>query len=170
MTKKQCLEAEYSSYPPLGSNLDPTAFLPLSVVAYPFKDHNQLDSHFTGIDVRYKYGEFSNLKLRIKNTNGKVCPNEEEELSSQYSSVLKADHSSSCNPRCVEINRSVDNSSKSRDPDLDKTYLSYDCEAGFYKQLNNWISSAGHDYELSVCVDGSCRQFLFQVIIIFSPY
>ena len=42
-------------------------------------------------------------------------------------------------------------------------YLSYDCEAGFYKQLNNWISSAGHDYELSLCVDNRCRQFLFQL-------
>ena len=45
MTKEQCLEADYMSYPPLGDD-----FLPLSVVPYPFKDHNQLDSQFTGID------------------------------------------------------------------------------------------------------------------------
>lgn len=155
MTKEQCLTAEYSSNPALGSDLE---FLPISVVAYPFKDHNQLDSHFTGIDLRYKYEQFSNLKLRIKNTNGKVCPQEDEE-SSQYSTVLKVDHSSSCNPRCVEINN---NSSSQIEGPVD-SYLSYDCEAGFYKQLNNWISSAGHDYELSLCVDNRCRQFLFQL-------
>ena len=155
MTKEECLAAEYSSNPALGSDLE---FLPISVVAYPFKDHNQLDSHFTGIDLRYKYEQFSNLKLRIKNTNGKVCPQEDEE-SSQYSTVLKVDHSSSCNPRCVEINN---NSSSQIEGPVD-SYLSYDCEAGFYKQLNNWISSAGHDYDLSLCVDNRCRQFLFQL-------
>ena len=157
LTKDQCLAIKYTSVTPLADEQD---FLPFSVVAYPFKDHNQLDSHFTGIDIRYKHSEFSNLKLRIKNTNGKVCPNEADELSAQYSTVLQEDHSTSCNPRCVEV--TVDNSTalQAAGPD---SYFSYDCEAGFYKQLNNWISSAGHDYELSVCADARCRQFLFQL-------
>ena len=55
------------------------------------------------------------------------------------------------------------------------TYLSYDCEAGFYIQVNNWVRSSDHEYELSMCVltnDGHnrCDTFLFQLpdIAIFS--
>ena len=41
--------------------------------------------------------------------------------------------------------------------------MSYDCEAGFYVQNRNWISSSLHDYELSVCSDSKCGVFLFQL-------
>ena len=47
--------------------------------------------------------------------------------------------------------------------DLSETYLSYDCEAGFYIQLGNWVSTSLHDYQLSICADNMCGEFLFQL-------
>ena len=131
-----------------------TDSLPFSVLAYPFKGHNQLDSHFTGIDLRYELGQFRRLRFRVKDTNSKVCPSEGDD---QLTALTLAE--TTCNPRCAEINV---NTSRVTSPERG-TFLSYDCEAGFYKQLNNWVSSSGHAYELSVCADSSCGRFLFQL-------
>ena len=43
------------------------------------------------------------------------------------------------------------------------TFLSYDCEAGFYISRGNWISTTEHDYQLSVCAGEECGEFLFQL-------
>ena len=72
--------------------------------------------------------------------------------------------SPTCHPRCVNIDLSDD----AEDGHDDETYLSYDCEAGFYIQVNNWVRSSQHEYELSVCVgqdknDDRCDTFLFQL-------
>ena len=56
MTRVQCLEENFLGQQQLGSGDNS---LPFYVVAYPFKDSNQFESHFTGIDFRYlvKYHE-----------------------------------------------------------------------------------------------------------------
>ena len=68
-----------------------------------------------------------------------------------------------CKPWCVDI--TMDNTIVTTD-DLSEdasTFLSYDCEAGFYVQNRNWVSSSLHDYELSVCSDDKCGVYLFQL-------
>ena len=75
----------------------------------------------------------------------------------ELSELLKQKQNQPCHPRCVEI----DISEGVRD--LSETYLSYDCEAGFYIQLGNWVSTSLHDYQLSLCADNVCGQFLFQL-------
>ena len=75
-------------------------------MAYPFKDSSQLESHFTGIDLRYLAGSFEKLSFRIKNTNQKVCPDKDsaEVTDIEYlSSDLITLESQTCKPRCVEI-------------------------------------------------------------------
>ena len=71
--------------------------------------------------------------------------------------MLQQKQNQPCHPRCVEIDISE------RVRDLSETYLSYDCEAGFYIQLGNWVSTSLHDYQLSICADDMCGQFLFQL-------
>ena len=43
------------------------------------------------------------------------------------------------------------------------TFLSYDCEAGFYVQNRNWVSGRLHDYELSFYSDKKCGVYMFQL-------
>ena len=79
--------------------------------------------------------------------------------------VFGQKQSPTCHPRCVNIDLSDDVDDVDYD---DETYLSYDCEAGFYIQVNNWVRSSQHEYELSVCVgqdknDDRCDTFLFQL-------
>jgi len=158
----RCLARSYDSDQRLGDGVE---VLPFSVVAYPFKSNNQLDSHFTGIDLRYKYGAFQHLEFRIKNTNSKVCPTEDQMTEEKSDiAVFGQKQSPTCHPRCVNIDLSDD----AEDGHDDETYLSYDCEAGFYIQVNNWVRSSQHEYELSVCVgqdknDDRCDTFLFQL-------
>ncbi|XP_023320656.1 uncharacterized protein LOC111695520 [Eurytemora carolleeae] len=113
---------------------------------------------FTGLDLRYQYNTFKKLKFRLKNMNQNVCPERTEFLAN-----------SPCNPRCVVIDRSnslpipglLDNLS----------FLTYDCEVGFYisgkDDQKSWIETSGDDYLLSVCADGSsgtvCGEYTFQV-------
>jgi len=154
-----CLQKSYDgSQKRLGSQ---ESSLPFFVTVYPFKGINQFDSHFSGIDIRYKIGEINRLSFRIKNTNGKVCPSTslpEERL--EMPEMLLKKHNSPCHPRCVDI----DLTGLERSPGLwTETYLSYDCEAGFYILLGNWVSSSHHDYRLSICADRSCGEFLFQL-------
>ena len=66
MSREQCLSQEFKSSDRFGDSDVP---FPFYVVSYPFKDYNQVDSHFTGIDLRYQFGTFSHLNFRIKNTN-----------------------------------------------------------------------------------------------------
>jgi len=154
MTREQCLEENFVGQQQLGSGDDS---LPFYVVAYPFKDSNQFESHFTGIDFRYLADNLSRLHFRIKNTNNKVCPSKEEQEEAKKSDIHHTE-GTTCKPRCVEIN--LNNSVLSN---LKGTYLSHDCEAGFYVQHNNWISSSLHDYQLSVCADSSCGNYMFQL-------
>ena len=157
MSREECLSQEFKSSDKLGDSDSP---FPFYVVSYPFKDYNQVDSHFTGIDLRYQFGIFSHLNFRIKNTNSKVCPHKNEDADHQPVSDMS---SMTCKPRCVDI--TVDKTIVTTD-DLGEdasTFLSYDCEAGFYVQNRNWVSSSLHDYELSVCSDNKCGVYLFQL-------
>jgi len=153
MTREKCLEESFLGQTQLGSGLQS---LPFHVVAYPFKDSNQFESHFTGIDLRYQADNLGELKFRIKNTNNKVCPSKEDQEEAKKSDMPL--DGTTCKPRCVEINLNSSVSSNLRG-----SYLSYDCEAGFYVQRNNWVSSSLHDYQLSICADSSCGNFLFQL-------
>jgi len=140
---KECLAQEFVGTATLGAGQS----LPFHVVAYPFIGAGQQQSHFTGIDLRYLYTGLNSLRFRIKNTNPKVCP--------------EHDHSDVpgglCHPRCVEIKQTADVQVDHR------TFLSYDCEAGFYISRGNWISTTTHDYQLSVCQGETCGEFLFQL-------
>ena len=157
MNREQCLSQEFTSSDKFGDSDVP---FPFYVVSYPFKDYNQVDSHFTGIDLRYQYGTFSHLNFRIKNTNSKVCPHKHEDMDHQPVSDMATldSRSSTCKPRCVDI--TVNTTDLEEDA---RTFLSYDCEAGFYVQNRNWVSSSLHDYELSVCADFRCGVFMFQL-------
>jgi len=124
------------------------SFLPFHVVAYPFKVNNQQGSDFTGIDLRYEYHESSNIKFRIMNTNPKVCP--------EHDSINESDMGL-CHPRCVQIR-------KSKEQNIPKpSFLSYDCEAGFYISKTNWVKTDKDDYLLSICSENMCGEFLFKL-------
>ena len=158
MSREECLSQEFKSSDKLGDSDSP---FPFYVVSYPFKDYNQVDSHFTGIDLRYQFGTFSHLNFRIKNTNSKVCPHKNEDADHQPVSDMS---SMTCKPRCVDI--TVDKTIVTTD-DLGEdasTFLSYDCEAGFYVQNRNWVSSSLHDYELSFYSDNKCGVYMFQLL------
>ena len=112
----QCLSHLYTSDQRLVDSATDN-ILPFSVVAYPFKGTHQLDSHFTGIDVRYQYGAFQRLQFRLKNTNSKVCPSQgvEDVAMTEQSDMAvfgqqgdvffgQQEISPTCHPRCVEIN------------------------------------------------------------------
>ena len=102
MSREECLSQEFKSSDKLGDSDSP---FPFYVVSYPFKDYNQVDSHFTGIDLRYQFGIFSHLNFRIKNTNSKVCPHKHEDIDHQPVSDMATldSRSSTCKPRCVDI-------------------------------------------------------------------
>ena len=105
-------------------------------------------------------GGVKRLSFRIKNTNSAVCPSDTQttlETKLKMSELLNQKQNQPCHPRCVEIDISDDVR------DLGETYLSYDCEAGFYIQLGNWVSTSQHDYQLSICADNMCGNFLFQL-------
>ena len=110
--------------------------------------------------MRYKVGGIKRLSFRIKNTNSAVCPSDtqaSQDVNLELSELLQQKQNQPCHPRCVEIDISE------RVRDLSETYLSYDCEAGFYIQLGNWVSTSLHDYQLSICADNMCGEFLFQL-------
>jgi len=140
-----CLAQNFVSSSMFGSGESDS--LPFHVVAYPFRGVTQQQSHFTGIDVRYQLSGFSQLRFRIKNTNPKVCP--EHDTHGEAAT-------GSCRPRCVKVDRA----GRVEDPDA---FLSYDCEAGFYINNKNWVSTTEHDYQLSLCAGQQCGDFLFQL-------
>ena len=100
MSRDQCLEQVYTGQSPLVTGHQ----LPFYVLAYPFKDSSQLESHFTGIDLRYLASSIDKLSFRIKNTNQKVCPDKEDVNDIEYiNNDLISLESQTCKPRCVEI-------------------------------------------------------------------
>ena len=123
-----------------------TDSLPFSVLAYPFKGHNQLDSHFTGIDLRYELGQFRRLRFRVKDTNSKVCPSEGDD---QLTALTLAE--TTCNPRCAEINV---NTTRDTSPERG-TFLSYDCEVAVVGEGEEVKDGAGDTYLLSMCMRSS---------------
>ena len=143
----ECLAQSFVGKTRLGDD----GSLPFHIVAYPFIGASQQQSHFTGIDLRYQYARLDSLRFRIKNTNGKVCP--------EHDSHGDGGGGGLCHPRCVKIDRA--------DAGVEVglgTFLSYDCEAGFYISRGNWISTTQHDYQLSVCQGETvCGEFLFQL-------
>jgi len=144
-----CLAQNFGSSSLLGAD---GSSLPFHIVAYPFKGASQQQSHFTGIDLRYQFAEFSSLRFRIKNTDAKVCP--EHDSHGDHGDV----GAGLCHPRCVKIDRAVAGGDAGAG-----SYLSYDCEAGFYISRGNWISTTEHDYQLSVCAGEECGEFLFKL-------
>jgi len=144
-----CLAQNFVSNFRLGAGGSEGDHLPFHIVAYPFIGASQQQSHFTGIDLRYQFAEFTNLRFRIKNTNAKVCP--EHDSHGDAGAGL-------CHPRCVQIDRAGSGGGIGG-----QTFLSYDCEAGFYISRGNWISTTEHDYQLSVCAGDQCGDFLFQL-------
>ena len=121
---------------------------------------NILNLLFSGIDIRYRIGDTSRLRFRIKNTNSAVCPSDSLPARQEMPELLMQKQNEPCHPRCVDIDLSHLDRGNS---DWSDTYLSYDCEAGFYVQLGNWVSSSLHDYQLSLCADDACADFLFQL-------
>jgi len=153
--KQECLNTEFSSKTSLSHS---DHYLPFHLLAYPFTS-NSMNSQFSGLDVRIDYGQdFSSVRFRIQNKNPKICPLH----------IHSLQDGSLCNPRCVEIKRVLSNvSSGMSHLANNKSFLSYDCEAGFYKSRNTLISTAEDDHEISVCIVRGgvelCGDYLFQL-------
>jgi len=146
----ECLAQQFNSQSRLGAD---GSSLPFHIVAYPFVGASQKQSTFTGIDLRYQFGRFGSLRFRIKNTNAKVCPDHD----SHVNVVTGGGGRGLCHPRCVQIDRDGSEEASS------DTFLSYDCEAGFYISGGNWVSTSLHDYLISVCDGQVCGEFIFQL-------
>jgi len=153
--KHECLNTEYNSKKSLSFN---EHYLPFHLLAYPFTS-NKMHSQFSGLDVRINYGNrFSKVRFRIQNKNPKICPLHTHSLQD----------SSLCNPRCVEVERvPTNNSTSTIDSMHNSSFISYDCEAGFYKNRNTLISTAEDEHEINICFvisEGEiCGSYLFQL-------
>jgi len=151
-SKQNCLQKNFRSRATFET-------LPFYIEPYVYK-RGVSDTPFTGIDLRYQYHSFKNLRFRFKNTNHNIC---------KENSGLEED--SLCNPRCVEIDRS--RTMESTEISIERAFMSYDCEVGFYifekNTHKNWIGTAEDDYLLSVCADTFesssriCGEYIFKM-------
>jgi len=153
--RQDCLSRSFSSDSSLSLET-----LPFHLSAYAFQGGPAPTSpqatRFTGLDLRLNMvATLMRARFRIKNKNEKICP---------HDGIL--DEGSLCNPRCVNVEFSPGDMAK------EAAFLSYDCEVGFHKSRTVLVSAAGHDHELSVCLEYStsdsgsvsvtrCGQFLF---------
>ena len=95
--------------------------------------------------MRTNYGgSWSRISFRLFNTE--ICPQKR---------AVGLEKSPFCNPRCVTIVR------KDSDP-VPNTFLSYDCEVGFYIYQGSFVrETEGDTYQIDFCQDQDCGSFLF---------